>query len=487
MDDKAMTGRKPLYIALPVAILSGLAIVLYLVRTDRTGSGSAPVAPSEQALIPFMGDGPLTRKDFENLEAYFQDGFEAYKDAEGASAHYPGLSSDHRGRTDRIEGFTRMAPLLAVWVRANSPPSTQAQRSRQLLIDGLTHGSDPKSPGYWGQIHDNDQRIVEASDVALTVWLLRDSAWPDLTPATRLQVIQWLLQVNDKKVPDNNWHLFVTYVNLVVRALGYQDDEKEALAHYSRFRGFYKGDGWFSDGPEPRFDYYNAWGIHYQLFWIDQVAPTFDHAFITTALDQFAQKLVFLIGPNGIPILGRSICYRMAVSAPLILDQRLAHASVSPGVARRALDVTWRYFIRRGGVGNGRITQGYCASDARLLDNYSGPASCFWSLRSLIAALYLAPSDAFWEAPEQPLPVERSNYTIEFQQPGWIVRGSSPDLIVIDRPSGSGPYPLKDEGLLLLTYDRLAKRAHRPENELAKYGGSEYRSDVPFCGCAVPR
>jgi len=482
-----MAGKKPRRIALWAAILFGAAILSYLALTGSTRSRPEPLVPTEQALTPFLGDGPLARQDFENLAAYFQDGFEAYKDTEGASARYPGLSSNHRGRRDRIEGFARVAPLLAVEARADPASSSpEARRARQLLIDGLTHGSDPKSRGYWGAIEDNDQLIVEASDVALTAWLLRDSVWRELTPAIRLQVVQWLLQVNNKKVPDNNWHLFVTYVNLAVRALGYQDDEKEALRHYSRFRDFYKGDGWFSDGPEPRFDYYNAWGIDYQLFWIDQAAPTFDHRFIAAAIDQSAQHLQFLIGPNGIPILGRSVCYRMAVPAPLILDQRLAQATVRPGVARRALEATWRYFLRRGGAAKGRITQGYCAADSRLLDNYSGPASCLWSLRSLIAALYLAPSDAFWQSPEEPLPVERSNYTIKFQQPGWIVRGSSPDLIVIDRPSGGGPYPLKAEGPLLQAYDRLAKQAHRPENELAKYGGSEYRSDVPFCGCATP-
>jgi hypothetical protein len=367
-----------------------------------------------------------------------------------------------------------------------SPNSVQAKQARQILIDGITNGTDPASPGYWGTMGPNDQLIVEASDVALTIWLMRDSLWPRLPLQTRNNAVKWLLQVNGKPVPDNNWHLFVTFVNLVVDALGYQADMSNALGNYTRFKEFYRGNGWFSDGPGMRFDYYNAWGIHYQLFWIDQVKPTYDHAFITTALDEFAGGFQYFIGPEGFPIMGRSICYRMAISTPLILDQQLPHPSVTPGVARHALDATWRYFIRNGGVSNGNVTQGYCAMDARVIDPYISPASCLWSLRSLISALYLAPSADFWTHPEEPLPVERSNYRIQLWPMNWTLIGIKPRVIVIEQSSGKPPTPLRAENPLLAFYDRWTGRVHRDDNEDIKYGLREYRSDKPFCECVMP-
>ena len=445
-------------------------------------------ATDESFLAPFLNGQDASRKDFDGLVAYFQDGFMAYKEPDGSLANYPGLASEHPRIADRVEGFSRIAPLLAVWLRANgSENSVQAQRARQLLMDGIVHGTDPKSPGYWGRFEQDDQRIVEASDIALTVWLLRDTLWQQLPSSTRNYTIEWLLQVNDKVIPDNNWHLFITFVNVVVKALGYQADSNGALQHYTRFRQFYRGDGWFSDGPGMKFDYYNAWDIHYLLFWIDQVDPSFDHAFIGDSLDRFATRFQYLIGPEGIPILGRSVCYRMAVSTPLILDQYLAKPSVPPGVARRALDVTWRYFIRNGGVSGGNITQGYCGADPRVLDNYSGPASCLWGLRSLISAYYLAPSSPFWTEPEQPLPVERANYAIPIPPTGWTVYGSMPSLIVLKRESGRSSIPLKSENRLRSYFDRLTDRANRPENEETEYELQEYRSDAPFCGCQISR
>ena len=240
----------------------------------------------------------------------------------------------------------------------------------------------------------------------------------------------------------------------------------------------------FPTGRMVVFDYYNAWGIYYELFWIDQVDGSFDPNFIVSALGQYAKHLVYLVGPKGVPILGRSICYRMAITAPLILDQEFDRPLVDPGEARRALRLTWGFFIKNEGVTHGNITQGYCAADRKVLDSYSGPASCLWGLRSLISALYLPPSSKFWTEDETLLPVERSSYLVNFPQPGWRVRGTKPDLIVIVKDSGKHSFPLEDEQPFLVVADRLTGRVHRPDNEGAKYGLSEYRSDLPFCGCA---
>jgi hypothetical protein len=468
-------------------VLIFLCITLFGFQEYWAKLGPLPVrfpTSDQRFLKPFLDEEIPNREDYEGLVAYFQDGLVTYRESNRALVRYPGSPSIDGLLRDRVEGFTRVAPLLAVWLRNNpSPNSVQARQARQVLIDGITNGTDPGSPGYWGPIHDDDQLIVEASDFALCVWLLRDTLWPQLPLEARNNAVRWLLQVNGKHVPDNNWHLFVTSVNLVVESIGYQADMQNAKAHYARVREFYRGNGWFSDGPGTRFDYYNSWGIHYQLFWIDQIKPSWDHMFIANSLDDFAKGFQFLIGPEGFPVMGRSICYRTAIATPLILDQELEHPSVPPGVARRAMDATWRYFIRNGAVENGNITQGYCAKDARTIDTYIGPASCLWGLRSLIGVLYLARSAPFWTQPEEPLPVERSSYKLQFWPTGWTVIGIKPGVIVIEQSAGKAPTPLRAENSLLAFYDRWRWRAHRDDNEDIKYGLREYRSDKPFCGC----
>lgn len=462
-----------------------LATAAQFLRVRETAAKQADNANQRGLLAPFEGHGPIAQKDYLRLAIYFENGFLAYRDPDGSTASYPGLQSSHGHRMDSIEGFTRMAPLLAVCLRSRSDASpAELDRTRQVLLDGWNNGTDPDSSGYWGSIHDNDQRVVEAADIALSIWLLRDSLWLELPVRTRERVFQWLLEVNHKQIPDNNWHLFVTYVDVVAASLGYPADMNEARSHFDRFRSFYAGGGWFSDGPDRRFDFYNAWGIAYQLFWLQQVAPDFAGDFIPNAIDAFAQNLQYLVGPEGIPIMGRSVCYRMAIAAPLILDQAFAKPSVHASVAHRALDTTWRYFIQHGGVTAGGITQGYCGSDARLLDNYSGPASCLWGLRSLISALYLSSSDRLWTAPEEPLPVEQADYTVTFPGPGWTVVGRKPDVIVIHTGSSVSTDTLESEPRWKAALDWLLDKAHRPENLRAKYDLAQYRSDRPFCGCA---
>ena len=484
----ARVGRPRLFVTL--AVPGGAAIllaagILFFFFAHQAARQKAQSASKPELLTPFESRASVTRNDYLNLGAYFENGFLAYRDPDASSASYPGLHSSHGRRMDSIEGFTRMAPLLAVCLRsANGTSAFQPDQARQALLDGWVNGTNPASAGYWGAIHDNDQRIVEAADVALSIWLLRDSLWQQLSPDARERVFRWLLQVNHRQVPDNNWHLFVTYVDVVASALGYPADMNEARQHFDRFRSFYAGDGWFSDGPGKRFDYYNAWGIDYQLFWIDQADPGFAAGFIQKTIDTFAQNLTYLVGPEGLPIMARSLCYRMAVVAPLVLDQALPHPSVSAGEARRALRRTWTYFIQNDGVANGAISQGYCGFDPRLVDNYSGPASCLWGLRSLIVAFYLRPDSQFWIAPEEPLPVEQANYTVTIPAIGWTIEGRRPDKIVIHTGSTISSAKLEQEPVWWAVLDTLLGKAHRPENMSAKYNLAAYRSDHPFCGCA---
>jgi hypothetical protein len=231
------------------------------------------------------------------------------------------------------------------------------------------------------------------------------------------------------------------------------------------------------------FDYYNAWGIHYQLFWLQQVSPEWDKEFIDKARSEFVSSYRYLITPNGFPILGRSVCYRMAAPVPLILDQATS-SRVNPAEARRALDATWQHFIQRGGVKDGNITQGYCGSDARVLDRYSGPASCLWGLRSLIAALYLPRDAKFWRASSGKLAVEQNDFTIEIKSIGWTLHGDKKSGgVTIRRMQGSKEISLQAVTAKDRILSAISGKPNRPDNHAAKYERAVYSSQNPFCEC----
>ena len=460
--------------------VGGLALVATIAHSV---SAQNRARTNDALLEPFREDLAPRAADYDGLALYFMQGFARFKTPQGSGATYPGLPSDHGGSVDRLEGFSRMAPLWGVWVASGRATGSAESDVAETFRRGLLAGTDPNGEEYWGAMRDNDQRIVEASDVALALWLLRDRVWSGFSLEEKKQVVAWLQQVNGKAIPDNNWHLFVVFVDAVVEKLAAVDNRGEMQRHYSRFKQFYRGEGWFSDGPDDVFDYYNAWGIHYQLFWLQQVAPDWDRRFINNARNQIVSSYRFLITPNGLPILGRSVCYRMAAPVPLILDQS-SGKGVEPAEARRALDATWHYFIQHGGVTDGNITQGYCRSDARVLDRYSGPASCLWGLRSLIAALYLPRDAEFWRASNGKLAVEQNDFAVEIKAIGWTLHGDkrSGD-VTISRAQGGRAISLQEVTAKDRMLSALSGKPNRPDNHAAKYDAGLYSSKHPFCEC----
>jgi hypothetical protein len=443
---------------------------------------------AEKLLSGFLHDTPPTAEAYADLFRYFLVGFLVRRTRLGAGAEYAGMGSYNGPAMDRLEGFSRTAPLWAAWLHGGRPAAiTLADGSTAdlvaLLRAGILSGTNPESEEYWGDIVHWRQSIVEAADVALALWLSRAQLWDGFAKEEREQVGRWLIQVNRRRVPDNNWHLFVTQVNAVLAALGMPHDNDEAARHYARAKAFYRGAGWFRDGEmadTPGFDYYNAWGFHYHLQWLRRIAPQWDPIFIDEALAQFVVAYRCLISPEGVPMLGRSACYRMAVPVPLILAQGSDPNVVSPAEARRALDVVWQYFIRKGTLRRGNVTQGYFGPDARLLEDYSGPASCLWSLRSLVPALALPDHHPFWQAVPEPLPVERGDYRIAIEPLGWTVTGERATGVIAIETGFEGLPALEAFGILDRLRGAFSERPHRPKNIDAKYRRARYDTASPY-------
>lgn len=442
----------------------------------------------ERLLDPFRTPGQPECAAYRQLLVYFVEGWLRGRSRGGGLVSYPGLPSCRGRRSDRIEGFARMVPVFGAWVRGGRSPILPLSDGRAVDLAeafrrGLLSGTDPASPDYWGTVGNHDQRIVESADIALALWLFREEVSSGLGEGERRNVAAWLAQVETRRVPDNNWHLFVVLVSLVLHRLGLAADLAGARRHYDRIREFHLGDGWFRDGEKGRVDYYNAWGFHYALFWINEIDPEWDGAFITRALEAFLRGYRYLIGPAGFPVMGRSVCYRMAAPAPLVAGHVRHPGVVSAGEARRALDATWMHFVGGGAVREGMATQGYYGADPRVLDNYSGPASSLWSLRSLVAAFRLPDAAPFWSGPPAPLPVEVADYRITVPATGWTITGRRDDgSITLDIPqSETHPARLEPYGFRRRLATLLAREPRRPENTHAKYGQRSYSSAHPFC------
>jgi hypothetical protein len=433
----------------------------------------------------FLSDTSDPEQRYQALFQYFLRGALKFTDAAGSRINFPGAPSANGFDATGLEGFARTSTLFAAWLASGRAPIL-TDGGNGSSIDLVTYlkrailaGTDPHSDGYWGKITDFNQRIVDAADVARILWMTRKQVWQQLDENQRTQISNWLLQVDYKKTYDNNWLLFPVTVDVVMRALGRQT--ADPTVNYLRFKTYYLSNGWYFNSPEG-VDFYNTWGISYELFWLTLVDPAFDRDFIRSGLLQSAQLTSHLISPGGIPIMGRSICYRPAVSVPLVAESFLDSDSIAPGLARHSMDALWRYFVAHGILQDGTLTQGYFRTNLRFLDLYSGPGSCNWGLRSLVLAYLNAPGSAFWTEAEKPLPVQQGDYRLAFEKLGWVVSGNHDNgeiTVEIPRNAASHPKAARYAWWNRLL-EHLLRKPMRPENKAFKYDRPVYSSLHPY-------
>jgi hypothetical protein len=479
-----------------LSLLAAMCIALGYRAAFKDWRPYTPCAPpgelEARTQAELLGGEPALQR-YQALFSYFAHGFSRHASVRGGRIQYCGAASGNTTSISGLEGFARTAPLLAAWVYAGrgtvieDPVGGRNIDLVRALKGGILSGVDAHSPDYWGDITDDSQRIVEAADIARVLWLTRALIWDRLSEREKGMIASWLSPATRAKTPPDNWMLFPIVVNLVLEQLHATPaapDLARTHGEFARYRRYYLESGWFFDAPNG-VDFYNAWGITYELFWINQIDPAFESDFITTAIKDSAAITRHLISPNGIPIMGRSICYRTAIPVPLVAASfagpRDAAENVQPD-ARRALDAVWRHFIGHGALLDGALTQGYYGPDLRFLDPYSGPGSCQWGLRSLVLAFMHGAHDNFWVDAAGSLPIELADYNLMYPKLGWRIKGNaaSGEIIVEiprnpDRIAPAAPY-----GWVNRLLEIVLRRPFRPHNHEAKYESRYYSSADPF-------
>jgi len=299
------------------------------------------------------------KKQCDYLAKYLAEAFKHYSMADYNHAYYPGSPSQHGKKIDALEAVSRFLPTLVTYFNQISDTALTDHKTIQLIngsqldIPNLLQrcflsGTEPDSKTYWGDVTDNDQRICESADLALSLWLSKSYMWDQLNTQQQQQIIHWLEPICKLKTADNNWYLFTLTVQFVLSDLtgkNYID-----ISLLQRVGNFLVGDGWFRDGKHGDFDYYNAWGFYYSLYWLEQIKPGFSDGLVRNKLAEFTNNYRYFFTSEGIPLFGRSGCYRMAASAPLLAAMDLGTDKLVIGEAKRAFANSMRYFIQQGSV-----------------------------------------------------------------------------------------------------------------------------------------
>ncbi len=396
------------------------------------------------------------------------------------------VTTRHCHRVNHLEYFARLAPFFAAWLAGGRDRVIQDGHGLSvdllaLITDELAAGTNPTAPTYWGEPVDFDQRICEAADICLTLWLLETSGQPVVYSD---HLCRWLDQCARRPVRDNNWQLFSATINLVGAQVGRWGDQARGRAALARMLQFYRGDGWFQDGDEGHFDYYNSWAVHYSLHFLAQIDPEIDRSFTTDALRQFNWQFRHLFTPSTcFPAYGRSLVYRLAFPTSFACEAAGSRDDDAIGLANRALLSTWRHYITNGAIANGRFTNGFYGSCVGLLENYSGPYSAFWNLRGLIPLLRLPHDHAIWQPADARFPIESADYDLVFRVPNWRVVGRQSTQRVCLYPlanTGAAWTPTKPYRRIDHLASVVSMTPNRPNNKKAKYGNPVYCSDTPF-------
>ncbi|ENQ8650436.1 DUF2264 domain-containing protein [Vibrio fluvialis] len=454
--------------------------------------GKNALSKNDAVIQQIFSDSSLSLKSkCEHFADYIAEAFAYYSVDNFTHAYYPGMPSQQGARMDAMEGCSRVLPTLAFWVARDPIEDSDPFYARKIdAINWLKHafiaGTNPTHKGYWGALQDYDQRTCESADLALALWASKESAWDTFTQSEKDQIIAWFEQVNHVQVVDNNWHLFPVTVQLVIQSL--TGREYVDMWRYERVKEFNVGEGWFRDGAKGNYDFYNAWGFHYSLYWIDQINPEFDRDYIRRNLCEFSSKFRYLFTPQGLPFFGRSACYRLAAAAPLIANLDVQDAMDTPlhsGEVKRALQTNFEYFIANGALKHGVPTQGLFASDARLTDNYSGPASSLWSLRALNIALYCGDRCGLWQAESAPLAVEKEDFSFRIPSIYAFVTGCQETkevVVIFEQEYTQDQTPmsrrLETQSVLDKGKEILLGRAFRPKNNLLRKGVTCYSSKM---------
>lgn len=421
----------------------------------------------------------FSSSQFDFLIDYFIQSFLHYADKDYARAYYPGFPSEQGIQSDSIEGVTRNLPLLAVFLRNRNPQHPLYCQVQQAVSQSFVAATDPQNPNYWGELGDYQQAVCEAADFALALWLSKNQIWAAYSSAQQQQIIAWLKGINQVKTVDNNWHLFVLLVQFVIKDLTGEDHIN--WDRYQRIKEFYVGEGWFRDGAKGNFDYYNSWGFHYGLFWLDQINPDFDRTFIQQSAVDFCKKFKYLFSTQGFAFFGRSIPYRFA--APCALISTMIQQQKTDGQSKCIVAQLFTFFIKNGGIKAGNFTQGVFAQDRRLIDPYSGPASSLWSLRSLILLLYGAEQIHYWQTEQQPLAIEQGDYDIYIEPIQLRIIGTqqSQEVVAIFSHNQYPDIPITEGALVQQPcyyqwLETLLARSTRGKNNLLRKGVTCYSS-----------
>ena len=386
--------------------------------------------PVDSRLSPYTG---WTRAHWEGTADRMLLAVRPYAGPGNSLIGLPGPASRSGTWSDGLEGFARTFLLAAF--RLAGAGGHDPHGLADWYAAGLATGTDPASPQRWPRLDEIDQAKVEAASIVIALHETRPWIWDRLDDAVRARVLDWLAAFAGAWVPDNNWVWFRAVAAAFARSAGGTGDQGDIEHAIIRTENWYKGDGWYTDGGTRNFDHYIGWAMHLYPLWYCRIAGDLAEAGLEqryrSRLRRYLEDASHLVGGDGAPLVqGRSLTYRFAALAPFWAGALFDATPLTPGLTRRIASGMLRYFLDAGCLReDGTLSIGWHGEFLPIRQPYSGPGSPYWASKGF-AGLLLPPDNPVWQSAEEPLPVERGDFTRIASAPGWVISATSADGII---------------------------------------------------------
>ncbi|WP_207421142.1 DUF2264 domain-containing protein [Desertivirga brevis] len=330
------------------------------------------------------------------------------------------LSPTWDGRNKRVsymEAFGRLMAGIAPWIALPEDDTREGKQRKQLKDWALKSYANAVDPGSKDRLQweGSAQTLVDAAFLAESFLRGYDALWMPLDPATKQLYIKEFTNLRKINPPYSNWLLFSATIEVFLRKANANADEYRISSALRKVNEWYIGDGWYSDGPDFAFDYYNSFVI--QPMYFETLEELTDkgktrkqwagcsYEVATTRMQRYGVILERLVSPEGaFPVFGRSITYRTAVLQPLALLawKEALPKELSNGQVRAAMTaVIQRMFRDKQNYNeNGYLTLGFNGKQPNVSNSYTNNGSLYLAAAAFLP-LGLPVTHPFWTSPAQ--------------------------------------------------------------------------------------
>lgn len=373
-------------------------------------------APVDTAVSPYTG---YTREHWVEIAGKIIAGFLPYFDPEtgipdfrgtdaesGHFAYTPGFTDESRNAFGRT---LILAALYSAGTGKNTVPGYDGPVNGPYL-KGLIRGTDPNDPCYFGP---TDPYGAFGEEISQAIMYCPEFYWDPLSTEQKKNVAEWLAALTGGVAFECNTWYFNTAPVPVLLKYGYPFDYGHITEQMARMLSWQTGDGFFVDGGNRAWDYYNFWGfqmfnlIHfkYNTPWRQRFGRV-----IRETTDSFMQSFPLFFGSDGAPVpFGRSLTYRWAAISPVGYAEAAGLGSLDPGLGRRIASGSLKYFWEGGALSeNGLIQPGWLGPNALASEPYGHRGAPYWTSVGF-SPLLLPPEHPFWTSVEKPMPADNED------------------------------------------------------------------------------